>query len=170
MKGRFNRVAAEKGLCFAFLLYILGEGMTTTLTLCFHWGLFGAVVNLRFWLALLLGDRSKTEKIAAAAEGAETNGKKVGGGEEGREEAIAAPSSSWLSWLEAGPMLWEGGDLRLSAILVLHYGLANLLLHPAYPYQMAFCERVFPALQRVGRLFRFRKAAPATPIPKAPTM
>lgn len=51
--GRFNKVAAEKGLSFAFVLYMLGEAMNVTVACIWHLGYLGNWMDVRYLLLLV---------------------------------------------------------------------------------------------------------------------
>lgn len=128
MKGRFNRVTAQRGLFFASVLYLVGETMTVGLTLLLHCGYLGPFSDIRYWTRLLLG---------------------------GEDAGSASSPGGLLYFLDAGPMLSAEYDLTLSPRLLLHYAVSNALLYPLYPYQYAFCDRVLmPLLRMIGHLVR----------------
>lgn len=157
LRGRFNRVAAERGFAFASLLYIVGECMTLSVTLFLHWGYLGQYADIRYWLGLLLlgcggvgatasavGSPSDLPKDPAMSNGAAHDTAGVG--------VVTIPDGSgssghwFMDFLEMGPMLWDEADLRLSPRLLFHYGIANMMLWPLYRYQVAFCEMALPVM------------------------
>eukprot|EP00796_Vickermania_ingenoplastis_P011397 gene11397-7902_t len=154
MKGRFNRVVAEKGFLFAAVLYLLGETMTICLALLFHWGYLGRWADIRFYLrwAFQLDETEVTAGERKAGDPAE----------QPADQARAEENEAWgpwiLQWMERGPMLWEEHDLHLSLRLLFHYAVANSLLLPAYRYQYAFCGKLFHVLRRL----RWKKSAKPT--------
>lgn len=149
LRGRFNRLAADKGFAFATYLYILGEGMTTTLTLWFHWNSSGwEMLDVRYWLCLAMGvsfvemQTKKKENEEAHAAAPENT------------PSVADPSNKalwWLELLERGPLLSEPYELRFCPRLLFYYGISNALLSPAYRFQYAFCERTLPIMTKARR-------------------
>lgn len=57
---------------------------------------------------------------------------------------------TWVEWLDKGPVLWEEGELSLSARFIFHYAMMNLLLRPCYRYQYQCCEKLMPVLQTIS--------------------
>lgn len=235
LSGRFNRVVAEKGFAFGFLLYLLGETINLVCACIWHWGYLGKWFDIRYWL--LVGwcfgcapssapvenakadetgenvetktgkehhrgntaakavsvplrapqetsDTSRLSHLLATWDSTVTSFHASGQSNDELQSKDAVPASgdppshsssssrvlTWIEYLDKGPVLWEEGELSLSARFIFHYAIMNMLLSPCYRYQYQCCEKLMPVLHTISSvvlsplfaLARAKKSFPST--------